>query len=370
MTSSSAGPDFVLRGHESAVNCIAFSGSVGEEEILLSGSVDGTVKIWQLSSRRASTRSAAHTNSITSVLPSPSSGGRQLVTASRDECMKIWNTETCTSAVEPVMTLHTGAQNFCNISACAEGSDIIRNAIVSASADEHRALLWDLRVGEVVHSIDVDKDSGMITSLHMNSAAAQEHMHAHVLLGLEDGTLAAVDLRAARQVGANATSAEQRLEQVPLHDKQPIMAMDVSPDGKTLLTAGADACIHYTTAATAPAVSAFNSSPPAPSLIQVPDKSTNLPNLGTSSVKYRADGRIAVSGHWDSTVRIFDAKKAMRPLAVLKHHRESVFAVAYSLAGGMFATASKDATIALWNVYGDSFKHRQPSIARTETGEA
>jgi len=337
---SAAGPDYVLRGHESAVNCIAFSSSAGEEGALLSGSVDGDVKVWQLSSRRASTRSAAHSNSVTTVLPDPTSSGKRFITAGRDECIKIWNIETFASTSEPVTVLHTGAQNFCNVSTCVDGSDICRNAVITASADEHRALLWDLRTGGVVHAIDVDKRRGMITALHLNSSAAQEQTRAHVLVGLEDGSLAAVDLRAARQVGAVATSAEQQVEYVPLHDKQPIMAMDVSPDGKTLLTAGADARIVFTAADSSAAAGVFDAAP-TPCLVHIPEKTITLPSSGTSSVKYRTDGRIVVSAHWDNTVRIFDAKKAMRPLAVLTHHRQSIFA---------------DATIALWSVYGPSSK--------------
>jgi len=362
--SSAAEPDYVLRGHESAVNCITFSCSAGKEDVLLSGSVDGDVKIWQLSSRRASTRRAAHANSVTSVASEPSSGGKRFITAGRDECIKIWDIETFSAAAEPVTVLHTGAQNFCNIStsttADTDACDICRNTVVTASADEHRALLWDLRTGGVVHAIDVDKSRGMITSLHMNSKTAQQHTHAHVLVGLEDGTLATVDLRATRQLGAVATPAEQRVEYLSLHDKQPIMTMDISPDGKSLLTAGADSSILFsTTVSLAPARVIASIPPPSPCcpFVQVPEKSISLPTSGTSCVKFRADGRIAVSGHWDSAVRIFDVKKAMRPLAVLTYHRQSIFAVAFSPIGGAFATASKDATIALWGVYGASVKH-------------
>lgn len=38
---------------------------------------------------------------------------------------------------------------------------------------------------------------------------------------------------------------------------------------------------------------------------------------GTGCVKYRSDGRIIVSAHWDGTVRVFDQKR-LKPLAVLR----------------------------------------------------
>ena len=38
---------------------------------------------------------------------------------------------------------------------------------------------------------------------------------------------------------------------------------------------------------------------------------------GSSSTSYRSDGKLLVTGHWDNTVRLFDAKK-LKPLALLK----------------------------------------------------
>lgn len=38
---------------------------------------------------------------------------------------------------------------------------------------------------------------------------------------------------------------------------------------------------------------------------------------GTSCIRYRTDGRIMASGHWDNSIRIFDAKR-LKPLAVLR----------------------------------------------------
>lgn len=138
---------------------------------------------------------------------------------------------------------------------------------------------------------------------------------------------------------------------------------------------------------------------------------------GTSCVRYRSDGRLLVSTHWDYTVRIFDQKR-LKPLAILRHHRDSVYAVDFveesaypyindgklnmeqkdtgttsvptdvhhnesycnpkvdnmssndqagaggkcgeeeekrGLSRSVFATASKDCTIALWDLFADSF---------------
>ncbi len=97
-------------------------------------------------------------------------------------------------------------------------------------------------------------------------------------------------------------------------------------------------------------------------------------------MKFRCDGKLFVSGHWDGTVRLYDSKK-FKPLAILKyveahipnfiisdeymcvflyvysHHRLSVFSIAFAPNhSGMFASGSKDGTIALWNIYADKMK--------------
>lgn len=39
---------------------------------------------------------------------------------------------------------------------------------------------------------------------------------------------------------------------------------------------------------------------------------------GTSCARYRSDGRILVTAHWDHAVRVYD-RKHLKPLAVLRY---------------------------------------------------
>jgi hypothetical protein len=39
---------------------------------------------------------------------------------------------------------------------------------------------------------------------------------------------------------------------------------------------------------------------------------------GTSTARYRQDGRLLATAHWDYTVRLFD-RKHLKPLAVLRY---------------------------------------------------
>lgn len=64
-----------------------------------------------------------------------------------------------------------------------------------------------------------------------------------------------------------------------------------------------------------------------------------LTHPGTSSVHYRCDGKIFVSGHWDGTVRVWESK-SMKQLAVLQHHKSTVCAVAFAVPSPSLEVAS------------------------------
>jgi len=392
------GPEYTLRGHESAVNCCSFAegprsagGAGGADDdascgLLLSGSVDGTIKVWQLDSRRATTRRSAHSHSVVSIAALPGPASQQFITAGRDECVKLWDTETMAPEAEPLLTLHSGGKHFCN-TAVDTGSDSGASAsagaspqlVVSPAADEHRALLWDTRTGTVSMEVHTAKEKGTITALHLHSG--------DLYVGTEDGTISSFDLRGGNggRTAANGTSdaagAPNSCMDLHLHDKQPVMALDVAPGGRTVVSGAADAELVRTDLQ--PGGEGWGDTTATPTITR-----TALPSTGTSSVRIRGDGRIVASGHWDSTVRIFALKggnsagggnknnkgPSLKPLAVLTHHTASVFSVAFrggtdipGGAAGVFATASKDSTIAVWALYANTYKNKNNK--NLESGE-
>jgi WD40 repeat protein len=62
--------------------------------------------------------------------------------------------------------------------------------------------------------------------------------------------------------------------------------------------------------------------------IQAPHKVNNTKHAGQQSLSVRSDGRLLVTGGWDSRVRIYSAK-TLKEVAVLKWHKEGVYAVAF-----------------------------------------
>lgn len=74
-----------------------------------------------------------------------------------------------------------------------------------------------------------------------------------------------------------------------------------------------------------------------------------LTNEGLNCVCIRLDGKLFLTGGWDSRVRLFSCKK-LSPLAVLTHHTQSVQALAVS-SDNVFAVGSKDSLISVWQLY-------------------
>jgi len=69
-----------------------------------------------------------------------------------------------------------------------------------------------------------------------------------------------------------------------------------------------------------------------------------------ADVVVRPDEKIFGIAGWDHRVRIYNMKK-LQPLAILKYHKESANALAFSSDNATLASASKDSTVALWTIY-------------------
>ena len=63
--------------------------------------------------------------------------------------------------------------------------------------------------------------------------------------------------------------------------------------------------------------------------VQTPYKVIQTKHAGQQSLRVRSDGRLLVTGGWDSRARIYSTK-TLKELAVLKWHKEGVYAVDFS----------------------------------------
>lgn len=69
--------------------------------------------------------------------------------------------------------------------------------------------------------------------------------------------------------------------------------------------------------------------PPQPVTVQPPYKAVNTKHAGQQSLRVRSDGRLIITGGWDTRIRIYSSK-TLKEVAVLKWHKQGVYAVAFS----------------------------------------
>lgn len=70
-----------------------------------------------------------------------------------------------------------------------------------------------------------------------------------------------------------------------------------------------------------------------------------------TSVAFSADARTALSGSFDTTLKLWEVATA-KELRTLRGHSEPVFAVAYAPDGRTALSGSKDKTLKLWDLSG------------------
>lgn len=98
---------------------------------------------------------------------------------------------------------------------------------------------------------------------------------------------------------------------------------------------------------------------PSPPSIQAPLRVNNTKHAGQQSLSVRSDGRLLATGGWDTRVRIYSTK-TLKEVAVLKWHKEGVYAVAFG--------RILDAVDLEHSVQDATGQNENPEVARRETG--
>jgi WD40 repeat protein len=126
-----------LGGHSSPVSAVAVT---PDGEHVISGSQDGTLKVWDLHSQEETFTLGGHRGSVNAVVVTPD--GEYIISGSQDGTLKVWDLH----SQEEKFTLggHRGSVNAVAVTRDGIG-------VISASSD-HSLKAWNLRTGEVLHT--------------------------------------------------------------------------------------------------------------------------------------------------------------------------------------------------------------------------
>jgi WD40 repeat protein len=287
-----------LFGHQGIIYAVAYS---PDGSRIVSGSYDGTVKVWDANNGQEIKTFSGQGGTILSVAYSPD--GRRIGSGSTNSTIRIWDVET---GAYHILSGHSGF-----VRALAYSPDGQR--LVSGSGDK-TLKIWDANTGKELRTL---RTLGGHTSTVY--AVAYSPDGRRLLSGSEDTTIMLWDEPrgiAIRTLGGH---------------KNAVYSVAWSPEGNRILSGSADKTLK----------------------IWDPETGKELMTLsghtGTVwSVVYTPDGKGILSGSEDKTFKIWDPESGWEVKSIPSGHSGAVRSLVFSPDGKQFISCSDDRTIKIW----------------------
>ncbi|KAM5263599.1 guanine nucleotide-binding protein subunit beta-like protein 1 [Ctenodactylus gundi] len=313
-------PQFVLRGTQSAVNALHFSGGTHAQgcPFLFSGSQNGLVHIWSLQTRRPVATLDGHGGqSVTWLQMLPRS--THFLSQGRNLRLCLWDLAEGRNTV--VDSVHLESVGFCQSSILAEGQPHWMLAIPGKDCDEVQILEMPSKTSVCTLKPEADAKPGMPMCLRLWQANPSSHPL--LLVGYEDGSVSLWDI-----------SERKVCSRIACH-KEPIMGLDFDSQKARGISGSAGKGLAVWRLDGQQALQMCGTH--------------KLTNAGIADITIRPDHKILATAGWDHRIRVFHWR-TMKPLAVLAFHTASVHCVAFAT-DGLLAAGSKDQRISIWSLY-------------------
>ena len=306
-------PNQVITGHTGTVTAVAV-GRVGEREVIVSGGVDATVRVWDAASGGPlGAPLTGHTSRVTAVAVGRVGEREVIVSGGLGGTVRVWDAASGGPLGAP-LTGHTGP-----VTAVALGRVGEREVIVSGGVDG-TVRVWDAASGGPL---------GEALTGHTGAVAVGRVGEREVIVSAgNDGTVRVWDAASGEPLGAPLTG-----------HAGPVTAVALGRVGEreVIVSAGLDGTVRVWDAASGGPLGA--------------------PLTGhTGPVTAVALGRVGereviVSGGDDATVRVWDAASGGPLGAPLTGHTRRVTAVALGRVGEreVIVSAGSDATVRVWD---------------------
>ena len=329
-----------LTGHSDGVTTVAIT---QDGRWALSGSADGTLKVWDLEANKEIQTLSGHKDVVLAV--GLTRNGNQAVSASRDKTLKVWDLET-----GETKTLSSNKDVIWAVALTPDG-----NRAVSASNDK-TLKVWDLETNKEIQTLRGHEDAVLAVALTEDGKRA--------VSASGDRTLKVWDLETGKEI------------QTFRGHESVVGAVALTPNGRRVVSGSVDGILKVWDTETGQELQTFRGHKGIIEAVAITqdgqravsasvDQTLKVWNLGRgeeiktlsghdNSVKAVAltpDGRRAISGSWDRTLKVWDLKHKKEPKTFRAHNEnESVRAVALTPDGRRAVSASRDKTLRVWDL--------------------
>jgi len=329
-----------LRGHTVDVTSVSFS---PDGKLLASGSMDTTIRLWDVESGACLFTFKGHSWSVKSICFSPN--GKLLASASWST-IRLWNVASRKCVGK--LTGHTGYVECVRFS--PDGKSLV------SSGKDGTLRFWEVASGsstdivqgyQDAHRLDFSPDgtllavggSGDIVLLKVGSKERPGSFKGHersvnCLSFSPDGRLLASDSQD-RTIRVWEVESKRCIASLKGHTGW-IHGLAFTPDGKLLASGSDDHTIRLWDLESQRCISTLKGH-------------ANVVN----SVSFRGDGRWLASGSRDNTIRLWNIVKSVPFTPTMHGHADGVTCVRFSPDGKRFASCSRDRTIRMWDAESD-----------------